>query len=354
MPPLPPVLLVRDPRFREHAAPGAHPECPERLDAIDAALGALPDGVTEIAARAASDEELLRVHSRDYLAQLARIDGRRAQLDPDTHAAPGSVAAARLAAGSLIELVARVARAEARAGFAALRPPGHHAERERAMGFCLLNNAALAARALQAEGVERIAIVDWDVHHGNGTQHAFEAERDVLFASLHQFPFYPGTGALHERGSGAGLGATVNLPLPAGCGDAEYASAFESVLLPVLRAFRPEFVLVSAGFDAHAADPLASMRLSTGAYAWFCARLRELAQDCCGGRLVLALEGGYDLRALGDSVAASVSELAVPEPARISLRGPTAPGWEAVVGDLRGAHSGSWPVLQHRALHLGQ
>ena len=214
------------------------------------------------------------------------------------------------------------------------------------MGFCLLNNVALAARALQREGIERIAIVDWDVHHGNGTQHAFEAERDVLFTSLHQFPFYPGTGALHERGSGEGLGATLNLPLPAGCGDAEYASAFESVLLPALREFRPEFVLVSAGFDAHAADPLASMRLSTRAYAWFCARLRELADACCGGRIALALEGGYDLGALGESAAAALRALALPEPEPIALRGPVAAGWDALLGRMREAHASAWASLR--------
>jgi acetoin utilization deacetylase AcuC-like enzyme len=338
--PVPPVLLVRDARFREHAPESEHPECPQRLDAIDAALGALPDGVAVLEPRPASDEELLRVHSADYLAQLARIEGRRARLDPDTYSSPRSVPTARLAAGALIELVTRIARGQARSGFAALRPPGHHAERERAMGFCLLNNVAIAARALQAtERLERIAIIDWDVHHGNGTQHAFEAERDVLFASLHQFPFYPGTGALHERGSGAGLGATVNLPLPAGCGDAEYADAFEQVLLPLLRAFRPEFILVSAGFDAHAADPLASMRLSSGAYAWFCARLRELAEDCCAGRIALALEGGYDLRALGESAAASLRALAAPQPEAAPLRGSPLPGWERVVERLREAHS---------------
>jgi acetoin utilization deacetylase AcuC-like enzyme len=330
---------VRDARFREHAPEAEHPECPQRLDAIDAALGPLPEGVVALEPRPASEEELLRVHSPGYLAQLAQMEGRRARLDPDTYCAPRSVATARLAAGALIELVTRIARGEAQSGFAALRPPGHHAEREHAMGFCLLNNVAVAARALQAtEGVERIAIIDWDVHHGNGTQHAFEAERDVLFASLHQFPFYPGTGALHERGSGAGLGATVNLPLPAGCGDAEYAAVFEQVLLPLLRSFRPEFILVSAGFDAHAADPLASMRLSTGAYRWFCARLRELAQDSCAGRIALALEGGYDLRALGESAAETLRELVEVSGEKSRPRGSALPGWERVVERLREAH----------------
>jgi len=347
--PVPPVLLVRDTRFREHVPGSAHPECPERLDAIDAALEPMPRGVTDLSCRAASPGELARVHSLEYLAQLASVEGRSARFDPDTYGSAGSVATACLAAGALIELVTQIAGGQAATGFAALRPPGHHAERDRAMGFCLLGNVAIAARALQAQGVSRIAIVDWDVHHGNGTQHAFESERDVLFASLHQFPFYPGSGALHERGSGAGLGATLNLPLPAGCGDAEYVSAFETVLLPVLHAFRPEFVLVSAGYDAHAADPLASMRLSTGAYAWFSARLLEVAREWSGGRIAFALEGGYDLQALGASVATTLRVLAgvdAPEP---GPPGETAPGWEQVVGEIRETHSLSWPVLRRKA-----
>jgi acetoin utilization deacetylase AcuC-like enzyme len=345
---VPSVLLMRDVRFREHVPGPGHPERPERLDAVDAALVPLPGGIAELAPRAASDDELARVHSREYLAQLAAAEGRSTSFDPDTHASPRSVATARLAAGGLVELVTQIARGRATRGFAALRPPGHHAERERAMGFCLLGNVAIAARALQAQGFSRIAIVDWDVHHGNGTQHAFEAERDVLFASLHQFPFYPGSGALHERGSGAGVGATLNLPLPAGCGDAEYVSAFEAVLLPVLHAFRPEFVLVSAGYDAHAADPLASMRLSTRAYAWFSARLDELAREHAEGRIAFALEGGYDLQALGASAAATLAALTSDGASAAAPGGKVAPGWERILREIRAAHSQSWPALLSR------
>ncbi len=216
------------------------------------------------------------------------------------------------------------------------------------MGFCLINNLAVAAQALRAEaGIERIAIVDWDVHHGNGTQHLFDDERDVLFLSLHQFPFYPGTGALRERGSGAGEGSTLNLPLPAGCGDAEYGAAFEQIVVPTLLEFRPEMLLISAGFDAHARDPLASMQVSSGGFRAFASSLRALAEATCGGRMLLTLEGGYDLEALGESVAAVVFALAEPEvrPEKFPALDPA--GAELIAG-LRAAHAQSWACLRER------
>jgi acetoin utilization deacetylase AcuC-like enzyme len=192
----------------------------------------------------------------------------------------------------------------------AVRPPGHHAERAAAMGFCAFNNVALAAAHLLERGLERVAIVDWDVHHGNGTQHLFEADPRVFFASLHQWPLYPGTGRASERGVGAGEGATLNLPQPPGAGDREWLGAFEGALLPALERFDPQFVLVSAGYDAHRDDPLADQRLSEDAYARMARGLLDLARARCGGRLVAVLEGGYDLRALASSVEATVGELA--------------------------------------------
>lgn len=304
-------LLVRDARFREHALPG-HPERPERLDAIDRALTSLGDRAVSREPRPATDEEILRVHSRKHLSALMDTAGGSHELDPDTFASPRSAEVARLAEGAAVDAARSVARGDVRSAFALVRPPGHHAESARPMGFCLLNNIAIAARALLADGLERIAIVDWDVHHGNGTQHAFEAERDVLFLSLHQFPLYPGTGAVSEMGHGPGEGTTVNVPLPAGCGDREYETGFDGLVLPLLRQFRPELILVSAGFDAHEDDPLAGMCVTTQGFASLAARLRSAAEALCGGRLALTLEGGYDLRALGASVRGVVDVLAAP------------------------------------------
>jgi len=341
-------LVVRDARFREHIAPRSHPERPERLVAVDHALEALGDTVRRLEPREATDEELLAVHDRRYLEAIAGCAGKTRQLDPDTYCSPLSVQTARLAAGSLCEAALRVARGDAKRAFAALRPPGHHAEQTAPMGFCLFNNVAIAARALRPEaGVERIAIVDWDVHHGNGTQHTFETDRDVLFASLHQFPFYPGTGALDEQGHDHGLGATVNLPLPAGCGDAEYGLLFDSVLEPVLLAFKPEFILVSAGFDAHERDPLGGMRVTTAGFGLFAKRLRAIADETCGGRIALALEGGYDLDALADSVGEVVRVLADPSP-RGGEFPETSPRGMEIARDLRAAHARFWPSLAER------
>lgn len=274
------------------------------------------------------------------------MEGKIARLDPDTFTSERSVEIARLAAGSTVELARRVAAGESKTGLALIRPPGHHAEREAAMGFCLLNQIAIAAEALRHnDRLERIAIVDFDVHHGNGTQHAFEQSRDVLFLSLHQFPFYPGSGALTERGQLKGLGSTVNLPLPAGCGDANYGACFDRIVSPVLLEFNPDILLVSAGFDAHARDPLASMEVTSAGFARFAAQLRAVADEVCDGRLVLALEGGYDLDALGESVRGVVEAL-LPG-TKWDFRHPrTDPQGDRLVSDLRESHAASWPALR--------
>jgi acetoin utilization deacetylase AcuC-like enzyme len=319
------LAVVQDPRFEKHESSRLHPERPERLAAVKEAIRPLHDALGEIGPRPATDDEILRVHDREHLALLRSLEGARADLDPDTYVSPRSVEIARLAAGSTIELARRVARREARSGFALIRPPGHHAERDRAMGFCLLNNLAIAVKALvEQEKVDRIAIVDWDVHHGNGTQHTFESERDVLFVSLHQFPFYPGTGALGEMGTGPGEGTTVNLPLAAGAGDGEYGAAFDRIVVPVIEEFGPELILVSAGFDAHARDPLANMLVSSEGFAAMALRLRGVAESVCDGRLVLTLEGGYDLEALGASVAGVAGVLLADDPTAIDFPSPHA------------------------------
>jgi acetoin utilization deacetylase AcuC-like enzyme len=303
------VGVVEDARYREHVVPPGHPECPERLLAVGSVLDAHRGALLPVPARPASDDELLRVHAPAHLARLAEASAHAPiALDADTHLGAGSLEVARLAAGSAIDLARAVCRGDLASGLAAVRPPGHHAEEARAMGFCVFNNVALAARALQAEdGVERVLVVDWDVHHGNGTQHSFEADPSVLYFSTHQFPYYPGTGDFDECGTGSGLGTTVNVPLPAGCADGEYVGVFQRVLPGVARWYRPDVVLVSAGFDAHRDDPLASMQVSRDGFAAMADTVRALADDLCGGRLVFVLEGGYAPTGLKDGVAATLA-----------------------------------------------
>jgi acetoin utilization deacetylase AcuC-like enzyme len=322
------VGIVEDPRYREHEGPSGHPERPERLIAVGEAIAACGDALDRVAPRAASPEEILRVHAASHRSLLARAAERApVRLDPDTYLGAGSLPVAELAAGAAIELALRVCRGELDCGLAAIRPPGHHAERDRAMGFCLLNNVAIAARAVQAEQrVDRILIYDWDVHHGNGTQHVFERDPSVLYLSTHQFPFYPGTGDFGEAGVGRGEGTTVNVPLPAGCGDAEYAAVAERVLVPVARAYRPELIVVSCGFDAHREDPLAGMQLSGAGFRSLATVVRSLADDLCGGRLVLLLEGGYALSGLREGTAAVLDVLTAPERPSPAPGGPVGSG----------------------------
>jgi acetoin utilization deacetylase AcuC-like enzyme len=298
------TAVVEDKRFLDHRGPAGHPERPERISAVGAAVDAHSEALTRFAPRAATPDEILRVHSREHFDQIAQASRRApAQVDPDTYISARSFEVALLAAGGTAELALRVARGELDSGLAAVRPPGHHAESDRAMGFCLFNNVAVAARALQKEeSVDRIMILDWDVHHGNGTQHIFESDPSVLYASTHQFPFYPGTGAVGETGVGRGEGFTFNVPLPAGCGDREYVGVMERLIAPAARSFRPEVILVSCGFDAHRDDPLAAMNVTREGYRDMSAIARALADDLCGGRILFVLEGGYAASGLADGV----------------------------------------------------
>ena len=311
------VLLVDDPLFDEHRSRGYHPERPERLEAARRAVAACAaQGITlaQVEPRDASDDELARAHDPAYVEALGRVSGRYAALDADTYIAPESVRAARRAAGGSIALVDAILAAKtARTGVALLRPPGHHATRDRGMGFCLLNNAAIAARhAIEQGGLSRVAIVDWDVHHGNGTQDIFWEDPRVLYVSLHQAPLYPGTGAVSEVGQGDGAGATVNVPLSPGAADAVYAAAFVEVVTPALERFAPELVILSAGYDAHERDPLAGMSLTDAAYASMAREIARVAAASAAGRVVLLLEGGYDLAAIEGSLAASIRALVAP------------------------------------------
>jgi acetoin utilization deacetylase AcuC-like enzyme len=299
---------VDDERFDQHRDRSAgHPESPERLMAARQGLrNALPEALRRpLCARLASTEELTRVHSRDYLQQLQRqLATGSGHIDADTYFSPGTEQAAWLAAGSAAELAATLLEGSVRRGIALLRPPGHHAVLDAAMGFCLLNNVAVAAAAALARGAQRVAIVDWDVHHGNGTQAAFYDDDRVLFISLHQYPFYPGTGAADEIGHGKGRGYTANIALPRAQGPETYAYAFRRVVMPLLERFRADLVLVSAGFDAHHRDPLAQMQLDDLSYHALASALVAQAEAQGHGKLGLLLEGGYDLLAVEQSVGA--------------------------------------------------
>jgi acetoin utilization deacetylase AcuC-like enzyme len=299
------TFVYSDPLFLEHKPGPGHPESPARLRAILDDFTAHPmAGVKMMKPRPATDDEIRAAHRPEYLEGLRAVAGRTVRLDADTVASPSSFAAAVLAAGAAVGAVEAVWKGSARNAFVWARPPGHHAENGAAMGFCLLNNAAIAAEAALELGAARVMILDWDVHHGNGTQHLFEHRRDVLYASSHQYPFYPGTGAPDEIGKGEGAGFTVNCGLPAGQDDADYGPVFHDLFLPVAEQFRPDLVIVSAGFDPHARDPLAQMEVTERGFAAMCSALQDLAQRTAGGKLVLVLEGGYDLVALPASVRA--------------------------------------------------
>jgi acetoin utilization deacetylase AcuC-like enzyme len=298
------MLLFTHPAMLRHEPPPGHAERPERLQAVLDALAGMKLERRE--APLAEKTAIGRAHFAGYIEALepafAEAQTRRVRLDPDTYISAGSREAAYRAAGACVAAVDAVLGGEDDMAFCAVRPPGHHAEPSAPMGFCIFNNVAVAARhALDAHGLERVAVVDFDVHHGNGTQTAAERDARLFYASTHQWPHYPGTGAARETGLS---GNVVNAPLPAGTGSAAWREAMEGRVLPALDAFAPELILVSAGFDAHRADPLAQLELETGDFAWAGRRLREAALRHCKGKLVSTLEGGYDLAALADSAAA--------------------------------------------------
>jgi acetoin utilization deacetylase AcuC-like enzyme len=305
------VALVTHPACLDHDPGTGHPECPDRLRAVLAALDH-PDFSVLLREPAplASEDQLRLAHPPAYVDRLLALDpspGERLMLDPDTSVGPGSVAAARHAAGGAIAAVDAVMEGRAVSAFAAVRPPGHHAEARQAMGFCLFNSVAIAAHhARRRWGLRRIAVVDFDVHHGNGTQHMFAADPDLFYASSHQMPCYPGTGSPSETGVARNI---LNLPLDPGSGSAAFRSAWEHEGIPALLAFAPDLIIVSAGFDAHRADPLANIMLETADFGWITDQLLAVATATSKGRLVSVLEGGYDLKALAASAALHVRRL---------------------------------------------
>lgn len=308
------TVLLADGVFRKHLQGRQHPERPERFDAVMEGLRlAGLDGLERVAARAATEDELALCHSREYLhrAKLDVESGQPYLSTGDTDITPNSWEVASQAAGGVLNAVDCVMTGGARNAFCAVRPPGHHATRQRGMGFCLFNNVALAARRAQRRhGAGRVLIVDWDVHHGNGTQDIFYEDGSVFFFSTHQWPLYPGTGRADETGAGAGEGTTMNFPFPAGSGRAEVLGAMEQSLMPAMKAFRPELVLISAGFDSRAGDLLGQFTLTDADFTDLTRRVMEIADASAGGRVVSVLEGGYSLPGLASAAAAHVAALA--------------------------------------------
>lgn len=293
--------------FLEHDTGPGHPEKPDRLQAITDHLKKIQlwQKLQHIVIESVPEEYLLSTHTDEYIRFLERAcrEGMTVLDQGDTHACDKSYKIARLAAGGVIAAVDAVMSGILSNVFCAVRPPGHHAERDKAMGFCLLNNAAIGANYAKIKyGVERIIILDWDVHHGNGTQQIFYSDKSVLYISTHQYPFYPGTGSRGERGNGEGEGYTLNIPMFAGAGEEEFIDAFSEEILPSFENYHPDFVIISAGFDAHRDDPLANLNLTDQSFAKFTSLVRDYTEHICSGRIVSILEGGYNLNALARSV----------------------------------------------------
>jgi acetoin utilization deacetylase AcuC-like enzyme len=338
-----PTGYVYDDIFLKHFLPG-HPESPDRLRAILAQLDrdALLPELTAVPTRMASSAELRRCHEAQYIATVETVSRKGGgHLDLDTYATAHSFEAAARAAGGLIDLTRAVVSGALDNGFALVRPPGHHATENRAMGFCLFNNVALAARAAQAEmGLGRVAIVDFDVHHGNGTQDIVANDPTVFFVSSHQYPHYPGTGRGEDIGFGPALGTKANLPLSPGVGDRGFQTLYQDLVIPLIRRFQPQLILVSAGFDAHWDDPLANLGLSLSGYFWLAQGLIGLATELCQGRIVFTLEGGYNLQVLAPAVANTFRALL----GRTDFEDPLGPSsWEEptvlpLLAELRNLH----------------
>jgi len=348
-------VIVSD-DFRKHDPGKGHPEASERMDAVARAIADphLASKLEPVTPKPAEKEHILLVHwERLYDEVMATGGKERTYLDSDTVASPATAEVAHLAVGAVLTGVDRVMSGTAEApglerklenAFAFPRPPGHHAKPDKAMGFCFFNNVAVAAMyALKRYQIRRILVVDFDVHHGNGTQKAFYTSPEVLYLSTHQYPHYPGTGGIHETGKDEGEGYTLNVPMSAGMGDREYLRVFRDVLMPVGREYKPELVLVSAGFDAHREDPLGGMELSSAGYAAIAAEILGLAREACGGKAVFALEGGYNLRALSESIAAVLGVMSgggAPE------AGDPGDAAEDLVNELRAVHREYWTSLR--------
>jgi acetoin utilization deacetylase AcuC-like enzyme len=344
--------VIWDPVYLEHETDAGHPDHPRRLRRLYDRLQASPGDrrFKTVAPEPASDQEILLVHSPAYLQQVKATAGKgAAALSADTLTCDRSYHVAAMAAGGTIKAIRQVLDGSLANALVLARPPGHHAERTRAMGYCIFNNVAIGAMAARSiMGLSRVLVVDWDLHHGNGTQHVFERDPTVFFFSSHQFPFYPGTGHATETGMGPGEGTTMNVPLSRGCGDGEFAAIYQRLLLPTGRAFQPDLILVSAGFDIHTADPLGAMKVSPMGFAGLTRLLLDLAQEVCSGRVVFCLEGGYDADAVADGALAMIDELTglTHTDANALASGADANRLKTIIHRCTHVHGRFWNVLQ--------
>ena len=339
------MVLIGSDRFIDHRTPDGHPEQPARAEVMQQVSRRWVEGGGVLTPpRPATQTELGRVHTPTFVDQIAQTAGQRFRLDPDTYASAESYDVALHAAGAGVIAVEQSLAGHGPA-IAFVRPPGHHAEQDRAMGFCLFNNVAVAAASARAAGLERVAVLDYDVHHGNGTQWMFYDDPAVLYVSLHQYPFYPGTGAVTDVGRGAGLGFTVNVPLEAGAGDADYDRAMRELVVPVVTAFDPELMLLSAGYDAHARDPLGGMGVSNEGFGAMTAHVQRLAASCCDGRLAAVTEGGYDLTALEACLESTLTQLAEGPPASAATTTGDTSRVDRVIAAVRRALDPHWPGI---------
>jgi len=346
---MPATGFVQHPLYLQHVIDDYHPESPLRLQSIYQMVEDEFSGrLTQVEPREATHEEIGWVHGRDYIKLVESTEGDYLRLDPDTSACPFTYRASLLAAGGLLAAVDAVFDGRVNNAFAAIRPPGHHAEKNRAMGFCIFNNVAVAAEyAMRRHGCKRVLIFDWDLHHGNGTQHSFETTRAVLYMSTHQYPYYPGTGAFQEVGRGEGEGYTVNMPLATGYGSGDYLMLIERIIRPIALAYRPDLILISAGYDIYEGDPLGGMQVSPAGFGAMTHHMIDLADRCCGGKLVLTLEGGYHIKGLTKSVRGTL---------QVMLDGQADPAWlrqeplnpigiNKVVANVINNHREYWPAL---------
>ena len=305
------IGILTDKSFLLHDTGPGHPESPDRLKAVGEAISEISEETVEFKAREASRQELLLVHTPEYVERILSLNPRGLiMLDADTVFSVHTKSAALKAVGGMLEVVDRIINGDFSKAFCAVRPPGHHAESDKAMGFCIFNNVALgAAYALTKEDIHRVAIIDWDLHHGNGTQQIFYERDDVLYISLHQYPYYPGSGSTDDKGVGKGAGFTINIPMTSGSTDGDYREAFTTVIIPALMEFGPQLLFISAGFDAHRDDPLGSMNLTSEFYGEMTAMIKEVTDRFCNGRMISVLEGGYGISALKESTRFHLREL---------------------------------------------